>query len=148
MIRRFEDTGYWIELRPTSNHYEFRSKMSPDWVDGGFSNINGGIAECLKSGYKEVTMKIDPNDLVKASIPGQCCGKGYGGSGSPIFTSSSWHDSDCPEVFKASNEEYELTTSDGAHIGSVPKTAVSKRCECGSATLGSDKHSPWCPLYA
>ena len=142
MIRRFEDNGYWIELRPTSNHYEFRSRISPDWVDGGFSNINGGIAECLNKGYKEVAMKIDPNDLVKAPIPGSCCGKGYGGSGNPVFNGNAWHDSDCPEILKPSNQEYYGLDEKPEAISAVQATV--KRCTCGSASLGSDRHSSWC----
>ena len=145
MIRRFKSPygkSDWVELRPTIDHYEYRDSISLNWVKGGWLTLDIGAAKCLAAGYTEVAMKIDPNDLIKASIPGQCCGKGYGGPGTPQWNGNSWHDSDCPEILKPSNQEYYGLDEKPEAISAVQATV--KRCTCGSASLGSDRHSSWC----
>ena len=77
------------------------------------------------------SMKFDPNDLQASCCPGK--------SPFPVFNKGKWHDPDCAEL-KTNMKQLELDI-DQIFAPVPPKK---NKCTCGSASLGSDRHSDWC----
>ena len=89
-----------------------------------------------------VKMKIDPNDVALFGKP--CCG-GVNDP-MPIYTNGKWHSPNCdtlkaPARIPNYGEQLEFD---------FDKTYApennGKKCTCGSASLGSDRHSDWCDI--
>lgn len=88
-------------------------------------------------GHSTCTMKTDPNDVALFNKP--CCG-GVN-SPLPIYNNGKWHDPNCDTLKAPVNipkygEQLEFDLE--------YKPQNNKKCTCGSAALGSDRHSDWC----
>jgi len=166
--------GIWIEYRKTPQHYEWRDNhhtWSPGYAITMEHSIR---LQLKNSHWKEVTSGIDPNDLFPASpvvtMPcphvynvatdtcklcnknwneilwdsnggsKPCCG-GAGGQGPYYYTKGAWHQSDCLEV--ASQKGLPFSQAD-MEEDYRPVGSKKGLCTCGSAAVGSDRHSSWC----
>lgn len=136
MIRRFESPNgqknYWVEIKEDSPDYFIRHLWYPYWHlnSGAFKTASEHIAHLLSDPwpYKEVAMKVDPSDLQP------CCSGGFDVLTRPVYANGKWHDSECDKIDFALDQVF-----------GTPEKAP-KKCTCGSAACGSDRHSSWCDL--
>lgn len=136
MIRRFESpnsaNNYWVEIKEGSPNYFIRDSLNLKWHPNScaFKTASEHIAHLLSHPYtfKEVAMKVDPSDLQP------CCSGGFDVLTRPVYANGKWHDSECDKIDFALDQVF-----------STPERAP-KKCTCGSAACGSDRHSSWCDL--
>lgn len=133
----------WIELRRVSTYYEFRNEYNLSWRVGAYISLEEAKNYYIVGGYKEVAMKHDPNDLQIAA----CCNAGVGTNSSAIWDGKKWHDINCGEYKKKQQIDMDQMELDLDEIfgSAVPPVKV-KKCTCGSASLGSDRHSDYCDI--
>jgi len=124
--------------------------------------ITDAIDQMMNDLYKSMYSGIDPNDLQGAcphvwdSATDSCklCKKHWDAilwdakpccGGTPAtYTGGKWHDRDC-DTLKPPNTAgsipYPQTQID--YRPAAPKKGL---CTCGSAAVGSDRHSSWCDV--
>lgn len=165
-ITRLERGNQWAELRPTDTHYEIRCNYNTDWNNGTADCLGNALNALISCGWTNVSNSaIDPNDLQSSCrhiydlstdscklcradwdvlFAKSCCAGGNGGPFQPVYNLGKWHDSNCDSLKPPVGAQLPLTST-GAYQ-TAPK--IDKQtCVCGSAKLGSDRHSDYCGLY-
>lgn len=130
-IRRFEDGRNWVELREDNM---YRSTWFPNWIVSHVGPENfmwGDWKEILNSTY-------DPNDLFPMSTAKPCCGGGIGNVPA-TYSQGRWHDTDCDTL-----KPPPTIQTQSPKVESLDYRVKGKKCTCGSAACGSDRHSSWC----
>lgn len=102
-------------------------------------------------GWKEIKQEeypftvragFDPNDLQaqdNALFGKPCCGGSTGQDA--IYASGKWHSLDCDSLRPPANLPNHQQEPDYR-----PVAPNKGRCTCGSAAVGSDRHSFWCDI--
>lgn len=164
-ITRLERGNQWAELRPTATHYEIRSGYNTNWAAGVESSLGNALNVLISFGWINVSNSaVDPNDLQSSCrhiydlstnscklcradwdilFAKSCCAGGNGGPFQPVYNLGKWHDSNCDSLKPPVGAQLPLTSTGAYHT--TPKLDKGI-CTCGSAKLGSDRHSSWCDI--
>lgn len=144
MILRLESNGSWIEIDPVKNlqKYEYKhlGTHSGGWVPiSMISYVKRSIDDFIESRYSIGYISVNMTS---------CCG-GKGGERWDV-DKAQWSCRDCGMV-KSNDPNYIYSTQRPEYendpiVFDLPEYNI-KKCECGSTTLGSDKHSGYCPMY-
>jgi hypothetical protein len=133
VIKRFEHPAKcsWYEVDPVRRVW--RNSRSNKWYPTILNSLDEIIKDVQDSGHS-------------LGVFSCCGGKGYGRWNGKI---QQWECSDCGNVL--SNDPNYLGSSVKKIQQELEDWAAgqqsSKKCVCGSAAVGSPKHSSWCDLY-
>ena len=137
-----------------TNSYKFKWPWFTTWYPG-YETLTDILAEYKQCGYIEVDLLgtpllqsgFDPNDIQAqdAALWGSgkpCCGGGIGNI-APTYGNGKWHDNNCDSL-KAPYDPIAYTLP--AEKDHRPEASKKGLCTCGSAAVGSDRHSYWCDV--
>lgn len=138
---RFEHQDLWTEVKTTGTELYIRNWLKKDWrLSQSYATLEQLRTDYILYGWKEVKAGIDPNDLqgLDQALWGKPCCPGTNGNGPTFYKNGAWHQGDCTEMAPATTIDLQKDFRDGGSKKGI--------CTCGSAAVGSDRHSHWCDV--